>query len=177
MKYDPKKHNRRSIRLKGYDYTQPGGYFITMVTFQRECLFGDISDGKMKLSTWGHMADECWRAIPDHFPHVDLGTYVIMPNHVHGIIIIHGRDTKFRVPTIEQFGKPVPGSIPTIIRTYKAAVTRHIGREFDASHLWQRNYFEHVIRHDNDYQRIHDYILNNPAKWSEDSENPLMSQY
>jgi REP element-mobilizing transposase RayT len=88
MKFDPQKHRRRSIRLQGYDYTLSGAYFITMVTYQRECLFGEIVNGEMRLSAMGQIAEEHWRLIPEHFPRVELGAYVVMPNHVHGIIVI-----------------------------------------------------------------------------------------
>ena len=129
VRFDPKKHHRKSIRLPGYDYSQAGGYYVTIVTHQRNCLFGEVVNGEMVLNDFGKIADECWRAIPDHFPVVELGAYVVMPNHVHGIIVItNGRGTIYRAPTQEQFQKPVAGSIPTIIRTFKAAVTRRIGR-------------------------------------------------
>jgi REP element-mobilizing transposase RayT len=179
-KFDPQKHHRRSIRLKGHDYTSPGGYFITIVTYHRECLLGEIVNGEMKLSNYGKIADECWRAVHDHFSNVDLGTYVIMPNHVHGILVINDcadglpsarRGTIYRAPT-EQFGKPVIGSIPTIIRTFKAAVTRRIGRELNSTGIWQRNYYEHIIRNEHEWNNIHLYIEANPTNWSEDEENP-----
>ena len=83
------RHHRRSIRLPNYDYSQPGAYFITIVTFQRDCLFGEIVNGELRLSVMGQIAEEHWRLIPEHFPHAELGAYVVMPNHVHGIIIIH----------------------------------------------------------------------------------------
>ena len=98
-----------------------------------------------------------------------------MPNHVHGIIIIHNdrRGTIYRAPTVEQFGKPTEGSLPTIVRTYKAAVTRCIGREQNITGIWQRNYHEHVIRNEKDLQNKTDYIDANPILWDEDDENPL----
>jgi len=85
----PQKHHRRSIRLKGYDYASAGAYFVTIVTHGRECLFGEIVNGQIQLNVYGHAAAECWRALPEHFPNVELGAYVFMPNHVHGIIVIH----------------------------------------------------------------------------------------
>ncbi len=100
MPYDPKKHHRRSIRLKGYDYTQPGAYFITICTQNRECLFGEVVDGRMVLNELGQVARECWLAIPDHFPHSRLDEFVIMPNHVHGIIWIVGPDGKKELPAV-----------------------------------------------------------------------------
>lgn len=89
FKLDPQKHHRKSIRLKGYDYSQPGAYFLTLVVYQHDCLFGEIQDANMFLNDLGKIADECWRAIPDHFPFVELGAHVVMPNHVHGVIVIH----------------------------------------------------------------------------------------
>lgn len=184
-KFDPQKHHRRSIRIKGYDYSQEGAYYATVVVHRRECLFGEIVDGKMILNEYGRIADECWRAIPEHFPTVELGAYVVMPNHVHGIIAIIDNDradavasarrgTIYRAPTenIEQFGNPVKGSLPTIVRTYKAAVTRRIGRELNATGIWQRNYYEHIIRDDKDLQNKADYIEANPMLWDEDDNNP-----
>jgi REP element-mobilizing transposase RayT len=172
--------------LKDYDYTQAGGYFITVVTWKREHLFGEVANGEMVLNAFGKIVDECWESIPDHFPNVELGAYAIMPNHVHGIILINdnhdrrgtlgSRGTIYRAPTAsapttEKFGKPVPGSIPTIIRTFKAAATRELGRKFDLAHIWQRNYYEHVIRDVDEANRIHLYIEANAANWADDKEN------
>jgi putative transposase len=166
-------HDRRSIRLQGFDYSQEGAYFVTIVTYHRDCLFGDITDGEMTLNDFGTIADECWRTIPEHFQSVELGEYIIMPNHLHGIILIHdnGRGTIYSAPT-EQYGKPTKGSIPTIVRTYKAAVTRQITRQYHTTEIWQRNYFEHIIRDEKNMQNKTDYIQANPTLWSEDNENP-----
>ncbi|MBP7798019.1 MAG: hypothetical protein KA072_05265 [Thermoanaerobaculaceae bacterium] len=92
MRYDPERHRRRSIRLKGYDYAQAGIYFVTVCTHQRACLFGTISDGQMRLNAVGQVATQCWRAIPDHFPDVSCDEFVVMPNHIHGILWIIGPD-------------------------------------------------------------------------------------
>jgi REP element-mobilizing transposase RayT len=181
MKYDPQKHHRRSIRLPGYDYSQIGAYFVTMVTRNRACLFGEIVDGEVRFSHFGLIADECWRLIPEHFPHVELGAFMVMPNHVHGIIILHDRDRRdmpwrvptWRVPTIEKFGKPVSGSLATIIRQYKSSVTRIIGQRYGGiSNIWQHNYYEHIIRTGDEHDRIHQYIESNPANWNTDGQNP-----
>jgi REP-associated tyrosine transposase len=169
-KFDPQKHHRRSIRLQGYDYSQAGAYYVTIVTYQRDCLFGEIMNEGTVSSDFGKIADECWQAIPDHFPNVDLGAYVVMPNHVHGIIIIR-RGTIYRAPTVEQFGRPTQGSLPTIIRTYKAAVTRCIARKHNATGIWQRNYYEHIIRDEKDLKNKTDYIEANPSLWDEDDNN------
>ncbi len=200
MAHDPQKpnssqgkHHRKSIRIKDYDYTSPGAYYVTIVTYQRDCLFGEIQKGEMRLSDFGRVADECWREIPNHFENVELGAYVVMPNHVHGIIFITNdgggtiyhagathvsdsrRGTIYRAPTdrTEKFGKPVRGSLPTIVRTFKAAVTRRIGRELNATGIWQRNYYEHIIRDERDLQNKTDYIEANPSLWDEDENNPI----
>jgi len=181
------RYRRRSIRIPAYDYSGPGAYFVTVVTQDRKCLFGLIDGGRMKLSEQGHIADECWRAIPGHFPQVELGAYAIMPNHIHGILIVHDRadgtsarrGTPWRAPTVptvervEQFGKPVAGSLATIIRQYKSSVTRKVVGQFGgAPRIWQRNYYEHIIRNDGDWNRIHMYVESNIANWAEDEENP-----
>lgn len=181
------RHQRKSVRIKEYDYTQAGAYFVTIVTYQRDSLFGDIDDGEMTLNAFGAIADECWRAIPDHFPFVELGAYVIMPNHVHGIIIIHepvgarhGESMTVGAthasPLPKQPRGPAPRSLGAIVGSFKSAVTRRIGREHNATGIWQRNYYEHIIRDEKDLQRITDYIEANPSRWDEDDENPVRAR-
>lgn len=184
MKYDPYGHgmpcpNRRSIRLQGYDYTQPGAYFITIVTQDRECLFGEVADGEMRLNEAGRVVEQCWLAIPDHFPRAALDAFVVMPNHIHGIVWIVGARHAVPLPgdvpiPTEQFGKPIPGSIPTIIRSFKSATTKRINeyRQTPGLPVWQRNYYEHIIRDDDELNRIRKYIANNPLQWALDRENP-----
>ena len=173
MKYDPIIHHRRSIRLAGYDYTRAGAYYITIVTWQREEIFGEVVNGEMQLSSMGRIAEEYWRLIPKHFSHAELEAFVVMPNHIHGIIILDDdarTGTIYRAPTpaptpTEQFQKPVAGSIPTIMRTYKASVSRRIQKEHHETNIWQRNYYEHIVRDQADYERIAGYILSNPVNW------------
>jgi putative transposase len=170
--HDPR---RRSIRVQGYDYAGVGGYFVTVVAFQRKCIFGEIVKGEMRLNAIGKIVEECWDEIPLHFPNAEIDAFVIMPNHIHGIIMLFDdRGTIYRAPTrsFEEFGKPTVGSLPTIMRTFKAAVTRNARRELNGTHIWQRNYFEHIIRDQTDYQRIAGYIAVNPMKWDTDEENP-----
>jgi putative transposase len=187
-KFDPNKHHRKSIRLQGYDYSQAGAYFVTIVTHQRECLFGKITNEEMLLNDFGKIADECWRAIPEHFLNVELGAYVIMPNHVHGVVVIC--DDKF--PSNSGSGDDVgrgaallrpydrndhkinvkPGSLGVIVRSYKSAVSYRINKEYNATGIWQRNYYEHIIRNADEANRIHLYIEANPAQWDTDDENP-----
>jgi putative transposase len=133
--------------LKEYDYSQPGGYFITVVTHHRDLLFVQIVNGEMKLNGYGRIADECWRAISEHFANVELGTHVIMQNHVHGIIVIHDGMATISSPFVgAQHAAPLPkpnvkpGSLGAIVRSFKSAVTRRIGREHHTTSIWQRNY-------------------------------------
>ena len=175
MKYNIEKPRRRSIRLPGYDYAQTGAYFVTIRTQGRACLFGDVVDGEMRLGPVGTIVEECWLAIPDHFPTVELGEFAIMPNHIHGILFMSRRGTACRAPTAERFGKPRPGSLPTVMRSLKSAVTSRINqmRSAPGQPVWQRNYYEHIIRDDGALDRIREYIASNPSKWAEDPENPI----
>lgn len=169
------KHHRRSIRLKGYDYSQTGAYFITICTQNRKCLFGDIFNGEMILNKVGEIVKDEWLKTEQLRPNIRCGVFCIMPNHFHGIIVIaDGRGTARRAPTMEQFGKPVSNSIPTIVRSFKSAVTKQINQWHNTpgQKIWQRNYYEHIIRNEKDYSRIYEYTQNNPLKWELDSLNP-----
>ncbi len=178
MTHSTPNYHRRSIRLKGYDYTQPGAYFVTLCTHERVHLFGHVVDGVMRLDELGEIARQCWLAIPDHFPHAQLDEFVVMPNHVHGIIWIVG--ARHAVPlqspareTMEQFSKPVPGSIPTLIRSFKSATTKRINqhRRTLGATVWQRNYYEHIIRNEQTLNAIRQYIHDNPLRWHLDRYN------
>jgi len=187
MKYNPDIHRRRSIRLKPYDYGQAGAYFITICAYERTCLFGNVTDGVMQPNIFGKIVNDCWEEIPIHYPNAINGISVVMPNHFHGIIHVGAQhavpsipsehsDKRARhaVPLREQFGKPIPDSIPTIVRSFKSAVTKRINqlRDNQGAPVWQRNYYEHVIRNENEYKQIAEYIVDNPRKWQEDSLNP-----
>lgn len=181
MKYDPNIHLRRSIRLKGYDYSRAGAYFVTICVQNRACLFGDIVDGEMVLNPSGQIVADEWIKTAEIRNEIELDEWVVMPNHFHGIVWIrHGggttgdcRGTARRAPTVEQFGKPVAGSLPTIVRAFKSAVTKRINqtRKTPGMTLWQRNYWEHIVRNDHELNRIRQYIINNPANWQYDREN------
>ncbi|MEO5887165.1 MAG: transposase [Anaerolineales bacterium] len=187
VKFDPQKHRRRSIRLKGYDYSSAGGYYVTIVTWQREFLFGEVVNKEMILSKFGLVAKQQWEKLPKRFPNIELGAYMIMPNHMHGIILItNGRGTagslndldhepSRRAPTHERYQKPVRGSIPTMIRSYKSAVSYRVNLipETDGVPIWQRNYYEHILRDETDLQNKTDYIEANPLLWDDDDENPI----
>jgi len=177
MPYDSRIHHRRSIRLKGYNYKQPGAYFITICTNATQCIFGDVVNGQMRLNYLGHIAFDCWQKIPEHFPHVELDAFVVMPNHLHGILVITDTPVGAQhccAPTQEKFGKPVRGSIPTVIRTYKAVVTYRINVSWktEGQSIWQRNYYEHIGRDEKSLDNIRQYILENPLRWVDDPENP-----
>ena len=189
MNDDRQRHHRRSIRLKGYDYAQAGAYFITVVTYDRECLFGDVVENEMRLSDYGSIVQDEWTKSAVLRPRVMLDAFVVMPNHVHGIITLadddgrgtlqrrgtwQRRGTLQRAPTFERFGKPTSDSIPTILRLFKSATTKRINemRETPGMPVWQRNYYEHIVRNESSLDRIRQYIFDNPARWAIDRENP-----
>jgi putative transposase len=175
----PKRH-RRTIRLQAHDYSQSGAYFVTIGTQERALLFGEIIDGDMRLNDAGRMVEQCWLDIPNHFPHVDLDAFVVMPNHVHGILVITDRAVGAKnfsplqntnKPAQRPIGAPSK-SIGSIIRGFKIGVTKWVRENTDTHAVWQRNYYEHVIRNEESLLRIRQYILDNPARWAFDGENP-----
>lgn len=184
-KFDPQKHHRRSIRLKGYDYSQEGAYFVTIVTWQREFLFGEIVNAEMMLSPYGEIVQKWWEEIPVHFANVETGAFVIMPNHVHGIIYIlnEHRGTVSvpddNIPQHIQGGETPPLRKPTlgqIVAYFKYQSTKEMNKVETAdavTKFWQRNYYEHIIRDEKDLQNKTDYIEANPLLWDEDDENPV----
>jgi REP element-mobilizing transposase RayT len=190
--------HRKSIRLVGYDYSKAGLYFVTICCQNRGCLFGEIVGENMILSDGGKIANECWVAIPKHFKNVVLHEYIIMPNHVHGIIEItpvdigtnqHSSKDNENVsaknlspdnvnidnkemanvdsPLRQEFKSPSK-TIGSIIRGYKIGVTKWFHSNTEIDIVWQRNYYEHIIRDRESYQTISSYIFNNPVKWNED---------
>ena len=167
MAYDPKRHNRKSIRLKGYDYRSPGAYFVTICVKHHRHSFGKVQAGEMQLNQLGEIAADRWSVIPDLHPDTKLDAYVIMPNHMHGIIIIENNPGKRISGAPDAFGKPAAGSLATIVRTYKAAVSRLANRA-GLSFRWQKGYYEQIIRSERALSVIRRYILNNPAKWHRD---------
>mgnify|MGYP001201188498 FL=1 len=161
MPYDPERHHRRSIRLEGFDYSRVGAYFLTICTWQRECLLGEVRDGKTLLTEAGEIAVSHWREIPVRFPTVTLDAFVVMPNHLHGILRITQRAEN--APTLGQ-----------ILRAYKSlsgiAMNRTLGRS--ERPVWQRNYYERRIPSDTVLEAVRRYIQANPANWDRDDENP-----
>jgi putative transposase len=179
MKYNPQIHHRQSIRLKGYDYSQAGAYFITICTKNRLHHFGEVQNGEMILSEFGKIALEQWNELPNRFTHIELDAFVVMPNHIHGIIVI--KDLK----NIKSVGAPLAGAHPQsnlqnppigdIVGAYKSLCVHHSLKwiksndpQFHLGTLWQRNYWEHIVRHEVAMIKIQHYIWNNPAKWEKD---------
>jgi len=190
--YDPNIHKRRSIRLKGYDYSQPGYYFVTICTKNRECLFGHIEGDAMLMNDAGLVLELAWNDIPNHYPNISLDAFIVMPNHVHGIIVINDNPNRRgkaclalhddnipkgmagHAPTEREFGKPVRSSLSSIIGSFKSAVTKQINqaRNTPGISIWQRNYYDHIIRDEISLKKTREYIIGNPLKWDNDDENP-----
>jgi putative transposase len=161
MKFDRQKHHRRSIRLQGYDYSQAGMYYITIVTQGREYLFGEVINAEMILNRFGQIVQYAWFDLPKHYMHVELDMFCIMPNHVHAIIVLTDRMLVKRYPLSE------------VVRAFKSFSARRINslRKTQGIPVWQRNYYEHVIRDGNDLQAKRAYIMSNPLNWDDDDEN------
>lgn len=224
-KFDPKTHHRRSIRLKGYDYSQAGIYYVTIVTHGRKMLFGDVVDGEVVLNETGKIVQWEWQRLAQRFKFIQLGTFIVMPNHFHGIIImndagatradligapsnaarvhnslidgneagatrtdligapsnavrvhnsiIDGNEGSPLPPT-----GPKPASLGAIIGQFKSRVTKRLWKKPELARMpiWQRDYYEHIIRNDQDLQRIWRYIESNPSMWMDDDENPANEQ-
>ncbi len=181
MTYNPKKHHRRSIRLKGYNYAQPGAYFVTIVTHQRQLLFGDIVNGETVLNNMGLIVEAEWLRTAKIRTNVVLDEYVIMPNHIHGIIII----TDDEIPVGATGGSPLQTdtqrphgptlhSLGAIMAGFKSAATKRLNRLRNTPNkpVWQRNYYDHIIRDEKEWDNIRKYIQTNPSEWGTDLENP-----
>jgi REP element-mobilizing transposase RayT len=210
MTYDPERHHRRSIRLQGYDYAQAGAYFLTVCTQDRTCLFGEVVDGAMCPNDAGRMVETVWDELPLFYPGVDIDRFAVMPNHIHGIIVLVGAAPRGRpdagpargpAPTdgrpdagpargpAPTDGRPDAGpargpaptalSLADVVHRFKTMTTNRYAvgakqRGWPAfrRRLWQRNYYEHVIRDEPALNRIRRYIDENPLRWAVDDENP-----
>ncbi len=177
------KYRIESARLQNWNYGWNGKYFVTIVTKNREHYFGKIVNEKIHFSEIGKIANECWYAIPEHFPFVILDEFCVMPNHIHGIIVINNqndnkcRDVACNVSTDNVTNSkkmsdiaPKPGSLSTIIRSYKSAVTKSVN-ENNYTFGWQSRFYEHIIRNEKSLNRIRNYIRNNPNNWYNDKFN------
>ncbi len=198
----PNRHDRHSVRLEGYDYSLAGAYFVTLVSWKRGCLFGECTEGKMRLNSIGNVVHSVWEKLAFHFPQVRLEEFTILPNHLHGIIVIKSpeKDRPSSVgatrPWVNKFvdnqvalenglndshdGSPLleitrptgpeRGSLGAIIGQLKSRITKRIWRLPGIDHIpiWQRNYYEHIIRDAQEYQQIMQYIETNPLQWVTD---------
>ena len=189
MTENPARHHRRSIRLRDYDYSQVGAYFVTVCTHNRTCLFGDVVDGEMVTNDAGRIVQAIWKALPLHYPGVALDEFVIMPKHVHGIIVLDsGVGAQFIAPpdadgsggainraltTDALSASDRPPTLGDIVRGFKARSTRLLRRDRGYQRVWQRNYYEHVLRDKGSLSRVREYISNNPLHWAFDRENPV----
>ena len=168
MPYDPDIHHRRSIRLAGYDYSQAGAYFVTICIQNHECLLGQATSGIVTLNAAGEMVQRVWLELPEHYG-VAGDAFVVMPNHVHWVVWLPDETP--------------PGASPLTLHDivhrfkslttarYRQGVLRDAWPAFNGR-LWQRNYYEHIVRNDDDLARIRQYIAENPARWHEDRDNP-----
>ena len=173
------KYRIETARLKNWDYGSSGYYFVTICVKNRECVFGNLDDNKMILSEIGKIAEKFWLEIPAHFPFVKLDEFIIMPNHIHGIIIIDNhRDVACNVSTTTSNNKimsiisPKRGSLSTVIRSYKSNCTKTINKTQNNIYFqWQLRFYDHIIRDEKSLNNIRNYIVNNPLNWDKDEEN------
>jgi putative transposase len=201
MTFIPEIHHRHSIRLKGYDYSQAGYYYVTICTQDRNCVFGEIINGKMMLNESGKIVENCWFDLPNHYNNIELNEFIIMPNHFHGIICItmgtgdiladcdvgaglkpaptkhaqtsqsaNTKSTNMKSDKTNGMNVIKQHGLPEIVRALKTFSSRRINemRQTQGMPVWQRNYYEHIIRDDVSYYKISEYILNNPANWDKD---------
>ena len=191
MKFDPKIHHRASTRLQRFDYSLTGAYFITIVTCQREMLFGEIVDGEMRLNRRGEIVQEEWFRSAEIRKEIQLffDEFVVMPNHIHGIVwIVDGNiviDTKVESDhNVGATGRsplrldnhprgPKPRSLSSFVAGFKSSVTKRIRDELNETGVWQRNYHDRIIRNDRELDAVWKYIESNPHNWITDDENPM----
>ncbi len=164
--------SRRSIRLKGYDYSADGAYFITICVRDRECLLGEINDGQMILNQYGSIVRDVWGNLPDRVLDIDLDEYIIMPNHFHAIILINKSPESIEIHKdldVDDIKARRKMILPKVVGRFKMLTAKAINqsREIEGS-FWQRNYYERVIRNEEDCQIVRQYIVNNPVKWEMD---------
>ena len=183
MPYDPEIHHRRSIRLRGYDYSQPGSYYVTLCTQGKEHLFGQILEGEMHRNEWGDHVARCWEWLGQQYPYIALDEWTVMPNHLHGIIVVaEGRGASRSAPVNNpaRFRRGASRSAPTkrkplgrLVGAFKTVSTDDINqlRGTPARPLWQRDFYDHIIRNEDELNKIREYIRTNPLRWASDPDN------
>lgn len=189
MGSDLKIHDRKSIRLKGFDYSLPGFYFITLIAQNRLCLFGEIEIGNIHLNEIGLLVEDCWRGLTKTFSDIGLDEFVLMPNHLHGIVELEdtlGKGEAFSAmnATMDDLNSEnasplrphgtLSRSLGAVIQNFKSVSTRMVNKRFFnvGNKIWQRNYYERIIRNNSELNAIRQYIIDNPINWEEDKENP-----
>ena len=167
-------HHRKANRLQHYDYSQAGYYFVTICTQHRVNYFGEMEGNQIQLSHIGKIATDCWRNIPEHFHNTALDEFVVMPNHIHGIVVIKGNDLVGNNDRCSLRKNRNMAALPKIISQYKSSTTRIIRKQF-ANHPfgWQRSFYDHVIRGEQSLDDVREYIQNNPLNWELDENNPV----
>ena len=190
--FDPEKYHRRSVRLPGCDYSQEGAYFVTLCTHQRKCLLGEVVNNEMRLNAFGKAVQEEWRHSVEIRKEIQLDEFVVMPNHLHGIIVITGEEGAHsvvsgrgarrcalveahgRVPLQARLFRP-PRSLGSFVAGFKSAAAKRINqiRRTPGAPIWQRSFYEHVIRNLKSLYRIRQYIAENPQNWPLDEDNPI----
>jgi REP element-mobilizing transposase RayT len=162
---------RRSIRFQSYDYTQEGAYFVTICTSESAPPLSKVIGSGVRLTNTGRIVMQEWLNTAKLRENVQMDMHIIMPNHIHGIIWLTCQDIQRHSWTdkIESFGKPVKNSLSTIIRSFKSSVSKRIHQiqKYASINFWQRNFYEHIIRDEDDLLRVREYIMQNPAKWDE----------
>jgi putative transposase len=179
MKYDPDRHHRRSIRLQDYNYSQECGYFVTICTHERGCLFGEVRDGEMRLNAPGTMVVDALERLNQSFPEVKIDAYIVMPNHIHCVIWLVGAPL---VGALDPWIGSTTGVAPAlggVVGAFKSITTDEYIHGVKAlewlpfsGRLWQRNYYEHVLRNEKSLNAIREYIQANPSQWANDPDNP-----
>ena len=189
MPYDPNRHHRRSTRLHGYDYAAPGAYFVTLCTHERACLFGEIIDGQMHPNAWGQIVEEEWLRSEEIRAEIILDAYVVMPNHLHGIVLMVPLDADPSVdpcdpcgyrldPTVGPHGRAAlhrpPKSLGAFIAGFKSAATTRINalRGTPGGKVWQYKFYDRILRDERAWRACRRYIEQNPARWNEDKNHP-----
>ncbi len=185
MPYDPKVHHRRSIRLPGYDYSQPGEYSVTICTENKEHLFGQVVEGEMHRNAFGDHVAVCWKWLACQYPYVELDEWIVMPNHLHGIIVItdcrggsrSDRDRSRTAPTLgavdESPNAPTKRKpLGRLVGAFKTVSTErfHEMGGTPGAPLWQRDFYEHIIRNGDELNKIREYIQTNPLRWDTDPD-------
>jgi REP element-mobilizing transposase RayT len=169
MTHDPVSQRRhRSLRLPCYDYSQAGMYFVTACTHERVCAFGDVVNGEMRPNKTGEIVRTVWEALPAHYPHVALDIFAVMPNHVHGIIVFDSVGVGFKPAPAQRHG------LSEIMRAFKTFSSRRINetRKTPGAKVWQRGFWERIIRNEEELNGIREYIQNNPLQWTLDRLHP-----